>query len=68
MSVTTDTLTVAIREAERFLARARKAKDELTANGVLPGQSWLVGTAASGAVKRASMDLTRVLADLRRSG
>lgn len=50
---------IAAAEARRFLA---KVKDyEAT-----PSEYEYVGTKASGAVKRASMDLTRALAELRR--
>lgn len=52
------TLELAILEAHRFIERAKEAQKE----GCL---DYCVGTRATGAVKRASMDLTRVLADLR---
>ncbi len=50
-----DKLNEAIREAERFLERARAYKIE-------------EGPAQSGACRRASMDLTRALAALRARG
>lgn len=46
-------------EAKRFYEKAK----ELDKDG---GDSYLTGTALTGAVKRASMDLTRALADLRK--
>jgi hypothetical protein len=57
------TLQVAITEAERFLRLAQ----ELQAQANHTHFAWVKGTAASGATRRASMDLTRALADLRRS-
>jgi hypothetical protein len=51
-----DTLDEAVKAAKRFL--------ELAENLEL----GIVGTRASGAVKRASMDLTRALTDLRKPG
>lgn len=56
------TLQAAITEAERFLDLAR----ELQAQAKSTDWSYIQGTAASGATRRASMDLTRALADLRR--
>lgn len=57
-----DTLKAAIREARRFLEAAAKAE-----------KAFKEGTASyspkeTGAARRASMDLTRALADLRRPG
>ena len=54
-----DKLRIAVAEAERFLSKA----SELQAN---PPEYDFVGTKETGAVRRASMDLTRALADLRR--
>ena len=53
------TLKAAIAEAERFLNLARELQPEC-ANG------FYIGSKVSGATRRASMDLTRALADLRR--
>ncbi len=58
-----NTLQAAITEAERFLALAK----ELQAQSAHTDWIYVQGTAASGATRRASMDLTRALADLRRS-
>jgi hypothetical protein len=53
------TLQAAITEAERFLDLARELQPEF-ANG------YYNGSRISGATRRASMELTRALADLRR--
>ena len=64
-------LKVAIAEAERFIKRA-KALPEPTQYEV-PGSTYNPFTndnfpKESGAIRRASMDMTRALADLRRPG
>lgn len=56
-------LDAAIFEAERFLQKA----NELRRNRGAPSGHFY-GSKESGSVKRSSMDLTRALADLRRSG
>jgi len=53
----TRTLQAAIAEAERFLDLARELQTE---------QADFTGSRITGATRRASMDLTRALADLRR--
>jgi hypothetical protein len=58
-----DTLDKSIKVAARFLAEARALRQAVE----LDGES-INGTRRSGAVKRASMDLTRALTDLRRPG
>jgi hypothetical protein len=58
---------IAIKEAEQFIHRAKLAlKDQ--AGFVHDGRkiSYLVAGKKSGALRRASMDLTRALADMRR--
>lgn len=55
-----ETLALAISAAQRFIETARKAVDEL--NEEYPGNK---NTAAA---RRASMDLTRALADVRKPG
>lgn len=55
-------LQTAVAEAERFLARANDLQDAQIAE---PGATH---PREAGAVRRASMDLTRALADLRRRG
>lgn len=55
-------LKAAISEAERFLERAKElSKTSVSSNG------YFYGSKLTGAVKRSSMDLTRALADLRKS-
>lgn len=54
-------LTEAIQEAERFVKKAELARERLINDDF----AW-VGTKETGAAKRASMDLTRVLVDVRR--
>jgi hypothetical protein len=56
------TLQAAIAEAERFLDLAR----ELQAQANQTHWIYVRGTAPSSATRRASMELTRALADLRR--
>lgn len=61
--MTKDTLAEAMRDAERFLRLAQEMMVEFETNN----SEWLiVGTALSGKTRRASMDLTRSLADMRR--
>lgn len=52
-----ETLRVAVAEAIRFIEKAQAAMKE---------QPTYVGTKAGGAVRRASLDLTRALAEMRR--
>lgn len=64
-------LKTAIAEAERFLKRAKAIKppERVPADWKKDGSTFLdesIPPKESGAVKRASMDLTRALADLRR--
>lgn len=56
----TETLNVAIAEAERFIEKA-KALREVREKGM----DFFNNPRESGAAKRASLDLTRKLADLR---
>jgi hypothetical protein len=56
----TTRLETAIAEAERFLNQARELQAEQSA------AKYITGSRLSGATRRASMDLTRALADLRR--
>ena len=60
-------LKTAISEAERFLDRARRAERGFGPNPYHESAPWAnPDTTATAAVKRASMDLTRALADLRK--
>lgn len=58
-----ETLDEAIREAERFIKRAKACKKSVREDAF--GGVWFDDGKASGAVKRSSMDLTQALADLR---
>jgi len=55
-----ESIKLAISEAQRFIGACRKAQKRIKEGGF----SWM-GCRESGAVRRASMDLTRILADLR---
>ena len=57
------TLKEAVSEAERFLKRAKELQDLLKDK-----PHAFYGTKETGAVRRASMDLSRALSDLRRYG
>jgi len=67
-------LDAAIAEAHRFLARAQQLKDKQIRRDPVAKLSSLDqyldcgNPRESGALRRASMDLTRALADLRRRG
>lgn len=56
-------LNEAVREAKRFIERAKPLLAQDTDKYV-----WMFGNKDTAAVRRASMDLTRALANLRRSG
>ena len=64
-----EALELAVREAERFLCKAKPlyARNNTKAARVSGQISELWGSPSTAAVKRASMDLTRVLAELRRA-
>jgi hypothetical protein len=65
--VNEDTIGKAIKEAERFVAAAKLAiesRRSYTIEGHGEFKSW--NPRNTGAARRASMDLTRALADLRR--
>ena len=64
-----DTLAIAVAEAERFIARAKALPEPKTYE--VPGSQYNPFThdnfpREQGAIRRASMDLTRALADFRR--
>lgn len=64
-----DSLNAAIAEAERFVKLAKACRANAALENAITGRSWLsFQPKDSGATKRASMDLTRALADLRRPG
>jgi len=60
--MTKKTLKIARQEAKRFLERVLTLEDRIYGETLV-----LSGWAESGAVKRASMDLTRALAEMRKS-
>jgi len=55
----------AIEEAKRFIEKAKLAQDWLERNDP---KGTGIGSIATGACRRASMDLTRALAELRKWG
>jgi len=63
MAVTIATLSEAINEADRFIGKARIARARLNA---IKTKYHGRPSKEAAAVKRASMDLTRALADLRK--
>jgi hypothetical protein len=67
--VNKDTLNAAIEQAERFVKLAKACRANADVHKAISGQDWLsFHPKDSGATKRASMDLTRALANLRRPG
>jgi len=50
---------------ERFELAAKKAKDSLCEEGLAVNQASIGGNRHTGALRRASLDLSRELADLR---
>lgn len=54
---------MAISEAHRFIEKAIKAKAKLEVKG---NTVYLTGSKETGACRRASLDLTRALAELRK--
>jgi hypothetical protein len=62
--VTIDGIKDARRQAILFLAAVERVQKEVTAEEWKVG-NWLSGTKATGALRRASMELTRSLARLR---
>jgi hypothetical protein len=65
------TLQAAIGEAQRFLRVANLLRETIEERKRGPGEpTWLYmenGTALCGSVRRASLDLTRALAEMRKS-
>lgn len=60
-----DKLAKAEKEAKRFLESIKKLRERTKENKYFVRHGYITGCAETGAVKRASMDLTRALADLR---
>lgn len=66
--MTPESLQFAVRAAEKFLDRARAAEQTVKkSDGPFPYE-YFDGNIQTGAVKRASMDLTRALAAMRKPG
>ena len=65
--MTKESLHKAIQEAERFIAAAKAAHAEYRYVNYGPGGYWNQGNGKlNGTCKRASLDLTRALAEMRR--
>lgn len=65
MSVQVHQLTEVIEEAERFLRLAKQAKDVLILDRAANGYKESNGCKETAAVKRASLDLSNALSNLR---
>jgi len=65
MNMKMETIDVAIKEAERFLKKARACKNAAAGSIRNPRVVYFSGKETA-SMKRSSMDLTRALADLRR--
>lgn len=61
--MTDEKLLAAIHEAKRFIAKATEARKALIADDL----KRITGCKETGAARRASLDLTRALAELRKS-
>jgi hypothetical protein len=59
-------LAAAIYEAKRFIAAAEKVQEAKVHQYGTEARHWYASPKDTGACRRASMDLTRALADLRR--
>ena len=57
-----DKLLISIAEAKRFIIKAELAYDRLTTDNM----AYICGSKETASAKRASMDLTRSLAELRK--
>jgi len=64
-----ETIDVAIKEAERFLKKAKECKKAATKSRANAANAfvWYFSGKETASMKRSSMDLTRALADLRRA-
>ena len=56
-----------IKECERFIYKAKEAKVRLIEENCRPNSPSIGGSKQTGAVRRASLDLSRALSDLRNS-
>jgi hypothetical protein len=56
-----------IKEAERFIYKAKECKVRLIEENCRPNSPSIAGSRQTGAVRRTSLDLSRALSDLRNS-
>lgn len=66
MTMSYNDLDRCIDEARRFIDKAKKAQRRLINDKVDKNWGPICGTKETGAARRASLDLTRILAELRR--
>lgn len=66
--MTWESLQEAIAEAERFIAKAKAAEVRGVSRSIAGDEPAMWACKENGAVRRASLDLTRALAELRKSG
>ena len=64
--ITINQLIECIAEAKRFIGRAEQARDYLLGEKLEKDKHSITGNRFTGTVRRASMDLSRSLSDLRR--
>ena len=64
--ITINQLIECIIEAKRFIGRAEQARDYLLGEKFEKDKASTTGSRFTGAVRRASLDLSRTLSDLRR--
>ena len=68
MSINVKVLNKAVSEAKRFLEAAAVVKNAAGSTEYIEGDPYYNGGEYCASVKRASMDLTKALADVRRGG
>lgn len=68
MSIRVKTLKAAVADAKRFIEAAEIAERAAGRSEYTKGDPWYEGGQYCAAVKRASMDLSRTLAGVRRGG
>lgn len=65
--ITLNQLDKCIQEAERFYIKALECRDKLKSENCGLNEPSISGSKQTGAVRRASLDLSRALSDLRNS-
>jgi hypothetical protein len=65
--ITINKLDTCIKEAERFYFKALECRDKLKSEDCDLNRPSITGSKQTGAVRRASLDLSRALSDLRNS-